>query len=146
VIERAIRYRGSLSRLVLDIDGFQYLNEQAGYAVTDRMIREVAAAIKARVRNVDYLGRWGDDVFVLLVPLPLAPGTQMAEKLRDMVEHNVFGENRSLTLSAGVAEYRKPMNAAAFVGAAYDAMMEAKRGGGNRTVQAREAGIREFVK
>jgi PleD family two-component response regulator len=67
----------------------------------------------------------------------LATAAQLAEKLRDMVQHNSFGENRFLTLSAGVAEWRKPLEAAALVAMSYDAMTEAKRGGGNRTIQAR---------
>jgi diguanylate cyclase (GGDEF)-like protein len=144
-IERASRYRGSLSLIVMDIDGFRYMNEQLGYAATDRILREVAIAVKTRIRNVDYLGRWGGDEFALLTPLPLFASVQLAEKLRDMVEHNVFGENRSLTLSAGVAEYRKSMDITDFVAAAYDAMIEAKRGGGNRTVQVREEWTREFT-
>ncbi|MDR1979068.1 MAG: GGDEF domain-containing protein [Synergistaceae bacterium] len=136
-IDRASRYRGSLSLIMLDIDGFRALNEQIGYAASDRILREVAAAVKARIRNVDYLGRWGGDEFMLLTPLPLATASQLAEKLRDMVQHNAFGENRFLTLSAGVAEYRKPMDVAALVAMTYDAMTEAKRSGGNRTIQAR---------
>jgi diguanylate cyclase (GGDEF)-like protein/PAS domain S-box-containing protein len=136
-IERAARYRGSLSLIMLDIDGFRALNEQLGYAVTDRILRDVAAAIKARIRNVDYLGRWSGDEFMLLTPLPLGTASQLAEKLRDMVQHNAFGENRFLTLSAGVAEYQNPMDVFSLVAMSYDAMTEAKRGGGNRTVQAR---------
>jgi diguanylate cyclase (GGDEF)-like protein/PAS domain S-box-containing protein len=136
-IERVSRYRGSLSLIMLDIDGFRTLNEQIGYASSDRILREVAAAIKARIRSVDYLGRWSGDEFMLLTPLPLEAASLLAEKLRDMVQHNPFGENRFLTLSAGIAEYRESMNMSALVAAAYDAMTEAKRSGGNRAVQSR---------
>jgi diguanylate cyclase (GGDEF)-like protein len=106
----------------------------------------VAAAIKARIRNVDYLGRWGGDEFMLLTPSPLATSFQLAEKLRDMVQHNSFGENRFLTLSAGVAEYQKPIDVSTLVAMAYDAMTEAKRSGGNRAVHARmEKWTKEIV-
>ena len=74
-----------------------------------------------------------------MTPQPLSAATQLAEKLRDMAQHMTFGEDGHLTLSAGVAAFRKSMDASSFVGAAYDAMVEAKRGGGNRTVQALEA-------
>ncbi|MDR1620815.1 MAG: PAS domain S-box protein, partial [Synergistaceae bacterium] len=40
-IDRASRYRGSLSLVMLDIDGFRNLNEQLGYAATDRILRDV---------------------------------------------------------------------------------------------------------
>jgi diguanylate cyclase (GGDEF)-like protein/PAS domain S-box-containing protein len=134
-IERAVRYRGSLSLIILDIDGFRLLNERIGYAASDRLLRELVTALKSRIRLTDFLGRWSGDEFMILTPLPGATAYQLAEKLRDMVQHNTFGEGASLTLSAGVAEYRKPMDISAFAAAAYDAMTEAKRNGGNRSVQ-----------
>jgi diguanylate cyclase (GGDEF)-like protein/PAS domain S-box-containing protein len=136
-IDRASRYRASLSLIMLDIDDFRALNEQIGYASSDRILREVAAAIKARIHSSDYLGRWSGDEFMILTPLPLAAASQLAEKLRDAVQRSSFGENRSLTLSAGVAEFRKSMDLPTLVAIAYDAAAEAKRTGGNRTVQAR---------
>lgn len=136
-IERAARYRGSLALIMLDVDGFRHLNEQIGYAASDRILRELATAFKSRIRLTDFLGRWGGDEFMILTPLPLTTASQLAEKLRDMVQHKTFGENSSLTLSAGVAEFAKSMDVPDFVASAYDAMTEAKRGGGNRIVQAR---------
>jgi diguanylate cyclase (GGDEF)-like protein/PAS domain S-box-containing protein len=135
-VERAVRYRGSLALIILDVDGFRHLNEQIGYAASDHILKELTAALKSRIRLTDFLGRWSGDEFMILTPLPLAMAYQLAEKLRDMTEHNTFGEGNALTLSAGVAEYCKSMDIFAFVAAAYDAMTEAKRGGGNRTVQA----------
>jgi len=137
-IERAVRYRGSLALIMLDIDGFRQLNERLGYVASDKVLRDLAAAIKSRIRLTDFLGRWGGDEFMILTHLPLAATVQLAEKLRDMTQHMTFGDNNQLTLSAGVAALRKSMDISSFVGAAYDAMIEAKKSGGNRTVHAQE--------
>jgi diguanylate cyclase (GGDEF)-like protein/PAS domain S-box-containing protein len=138
-IERAVRYRGSLSIIMLDIDGFRQLNERLGYAASDKILRDLAAAIKSRINLTDFLGRWGGgDEFMILTPLPLATAVHLAEKLRDMAQYMTFGENYHLTVSAGIAAFNKSMDLSSFVGAAYDAMVEAKRGGGNRIVQAQE--------
>ncbi len=138
-IERAVRYRGSLAMVMLDIDGFRSLNERIGYAASDQVLKDLAAVLRSRVRSTDFLGRWGGDEFMILTPSPVATTWQLTEKLRDMVEHHAFGDGVALTLSAGIAEFRKGMDISAFVACAYDAMTEAKRGGGNRSVQARQA-------
>ena len=135
-IERAVRYRGSLSLIMLDIDCFRNMNERIGYAASDRVLKELSTALKARIRSTDFLGRWGGDEFMILTPSQITATYQLAEKLRDMVQHNTFGADNKLTISAGIAEFRKNMNISTFVACAYDAMTEAKRGGGNRSVQA----------
>jgi diguanylate cyclase (GGDEF)-like protein len=137
-MERAVRYRGSLAIIMLDIDGFRQLNERLGYSASDRVLRDLASAMKSRINMTDFLGRWGGDEFMILTPLPLAAAAQLAEKLRDMVQHMTFGEDSHLTLSGGIAAFNKSMDVSSFVGAAYDAMLDAKISGGNRTVQARE--------
>lgn len=135
-IERAIRYRGSLTMIMLDIDGFRGLNERIGYAASDRILKELAMMLRSRIRPADFLGRWGGDEFLILTSAPISTARQLAETLRDRVDHQAFGDGIRLTLSAGVAEFRKSMDISAFVACAYDAMTEAKRGGGNRSVQA----------
>jgi len=123
---------------MLDIDGFRQLNERLGYSACDKILKDLAAAVKSNILLTDFLGRWGGDEFMILTPLPLASAVQLAEKLRDMAQHVTFGENNRLTFSTGVAAFHKSMDVSSFVGAAYDAMVEAKRGGGNRTKQSRE--------
>jgi diguanylate cyclase (GGDEF)-like protein/PAS domain S-box-containing protein len=136
-IERVSRYKGSLCLIALDIDGFRDMNERLGYAACDRVLRELAAALKSRIRITDFLGRWGSDEFMVLTPLPPAAAYPLAETIRDMAAHNRFGEGKGeiLTLSAGVAEYLKGMDTTAFVASAYDALTEARRGGGNRVAR-----------
>ncbi|NLL36850.1 MAG: GGDEF domain-containing protein [Fretibacterium sp.] len=127
-MERASRYRGTLSLIVMDIDGFRTLNQRRGYAASDRILKGLTAALRTRIRSTDFLGRWGGDEFMILTPQPLGAAVQLAEALRDMLQHKTFGEGEGepLSLSFGVAECEKGMDLGSFVAAAYDAMMKAK--------------------
>ncbi|MDR2528859.1 MAG: diguanylate cyclase [Synergistaceae bacterium] len=136
-IGRAVLYRYSLSLLLLNVDGFRRLNAEAGYTRGDRVLRDLASTLKSHIRQTDFLGRWGGDEFVILTPAPLAVAVRLAETLRG-VTRNTPSNGTPLTLSAGVAEYRKSMDISALVTAAYGAMMEAKRVGGDRVVQTKE--------
>lgn len=137
-MEHAIRFGGHLSMIMLDVDGFRKLNEQLGYFTSDKILRDMAAAIKSRIPLTDVLGRWGGDEFIVLTPLPLAEAVQLAEKLRDMVQNSTFEEDTRVTFSAGVSEFHKSMDTSSFAGAAFDAMIEAKKRGGNRVAQAQK--------
>ncbi|MDR1731654.1 MAG: diguanylate cyclase [Synergistaceae bacterium] len=142
-VERALRYRGSLSMIVFDIDGFRELNERIGYAACDRVLKELVNVFRSRVRSTDFLGRWGGDEFMVLIPLPVSAGIQFAEQVRDMIDHQTLGDETHLTVSAGVAELRKGMDVPTLVALAYDAMIEAKKSGGNRSKQAQEPVLAE---
>jgi len=133
--ESAMKYSGILSLIMLDIDGFRKLNERLGYAASDKALKKFVTEVKLHVCLTDFFGRWGGDEFIILTHQPLEEAAQLVEKLRGMVRA-AFKENVQLMFSAGVAAFRKPMDISSFVGAAYDAMIAAKKDGGNRTVQA----------
>ena len=135
-LERAVRYRGSLCLIFMDIDDFRRLNETRGYAASDRALKTLMTALKNAIRPTDFLGRWGGDEFMILTPQPVSAARQLADALRDTARNGVFDRENSISLSVGVAEFSREMDVASFVGAAYDAMVEAKKGGGDRTVVA----------
>ena len=135
-LERAARYRGSLCLLFMDIDDFRHLNEVRGYAASDRALKSMMAALKNVLRPTDFLGRWGGDEFMILTPQSDTAACQLADVLRDIARNGVFDKENSISLSVGVARFSREMDVSSFVGAAYDAMVEAKKAGGNRTVLA----------
>jgi diguanylate cyclase (GGDEF)-like protein/PAS domain S-box-containing protein len=137
-IGRASTYGDPLALILLDVDDFRGLNSRIGYAAGDQVLRDLAALLKSQVRLTDALGRWGGDEFMLLTPLPAAPACRRADAILNMARKETFGESwdgkekNRLTLSAGVAEYRKGVGVADFVASAFDALLAAKRKGGDR--------------
>ena len=66
-IERAQRYRRSLSVVLLDLDHFKQVNDTQGHAAGDTLLRVVAQRLGECVRAQDCIGRLSGDEFVLLL-------------------------------------------------------------------------------
>jgi len=62
------RRRGSVLAVgMIDLDDFKPVNDQHGHEAGDRLLRELAQRLQARLRNTDYLARLGGDEFVVLL-------------------------------------------------------------------------------
>ena len=62
------RYDAHGAVLVLDLDGFKYVNDTLGYAAGDELITRVASVLRAGLRTNDVLARLGGDKFALILP------------------------------------------------------------------------------
>jgi diguanylate cyclase (GGDEF)-like protein len=62
------RYAHPFAVLVLDIDGLKRVNDAHGHAAGDRVLMEVAMAVRRTVRAVDTPARMGGDEFAILAP------------------------------------------------------------------------------
>ncbi len=135
-VERALRYRGNLSLILLEPDGFAGMKESLGAEGADRVRKEISTLVKSRIRSTDFLGRWTDDGLAVLTPMSGRVAAQMADKIRDMISHFDFVFQRRLTASFGIAEYRKDMDGDSLARTAEKALGEAKRSGGNKALLA----------
>jgi diguanylate cyclase len=122
---------------LIDVDNFKKLNDTLGHAAGDEALKALAAAVRARLRPVDHLARFGGEEFVVLLPAtPVGEAQQALTRLqRGLSEALFMHENREVfvTFSAGVTAWRpgEPLQAA--LERADEALYEAKRMGKNRT-------------
>jgi diguanylate cyclase (GGDEF)-like protein len=140
-VERAIRFRRSISLLVLDIDFFKRVNDRFGHQRGDAVLIELAHRLMRAVRaQVDTVARYGGEEFVLILPETPAEGARIvAEKIRESVASERFGNEQEepieVTVSIGVACF--PHHGAApqaLLRSADQALYEAKGRGRNRVV------------
>jgi diguanylate cyclase (GGDEF)-like protein len=81
-MRRGARYGSPVSLLIIDIDGLKRINDDRGHGAGDRLIRRVAAAISATLRNSDLGARWGGDEFAVVMPNASSEAAQhLAERL-----------------------------------------------------------------
>jgi two-component system cell cycle response regulator len=137
---RAARYRGALSLLCFDVDRFKDVNDRHGHAVGDRVLFQVAQALRTGVREVDVVGRVGGEEFVVVAPeTPSKEALQLAERLRravaDEVVHAPDGDDVRVTVSVGVATLAEVAadSPAALLAEADRALYRAKALGRNRS-------------
>ena len=139
-VARRQRYGGQLLMAVLDIDHFKRINDGYGHLAGDRVLKIIAGELNRRLRKTDFMARFGGEEFVLLVPAtPLEGGLQLLETLRSAVEACPFhfkGEPVTITLSAGIAEFRDGESAETAFERADQALYRAKGAGRNRVEQA----------
>lgn len=102
------RYGDPFSLLMIDLDNFKAINDTYGHPAGDRILKGVGLKIKASLRGIDFLARFGGDEYALiLIKTDAAAATEVAWKLCGEVRGSRFilDETSLLTtLSIGVAE------------------------------------------
>jgi diguanylate cyclase (GGDEF)-like protein len=133
-IDRARRGEAKLSVVFVDIDRFKRINDRHGHQVGDVVLREAAAVLRGGLRTYDLVGRYGGEEFVMVLPDTGAfEGHAVAERIRERVAASVFAGGVRITISLGVAELGKGMDADRLLKAADMAVYRAKRAGRNRS-------------
>jgi len=88
--------------VLFDVDGFKRVNDDYGHAEGDRLLREVADALRASVRAEDCVARLGGDEFGILLP---GVGAPLAESLGERVQRAIEVLDAGVGISFGVAEW-----------------------------------------
>ena len=134
---RAHRYQRALSLAMFDLDHFKNINDTYGHLAGDYVLKQLASAVKQKIRREDLFARYGGEEFAIILPeISLATALTFSEKIRQLVEQQEFRfENTSIdvTISMGVAtadERVKEMEA--LIKLADENLYAAKAGGRNR--------------
>lgn len=133
--------------LYIDLDRFKAINDTAGHATGDEVLRQISRLMEAQVRQSDTVSRLGGDEFAVLLPgCSLERAQQLAEQIRAAIEGWRLlqaGMTFSVGASIGVAAVAPEMaDMASVLHAADTACYEAKKGGRNRVVTYAPAQIK----
>ena len=135
-VERSRRYGSLLSIVLFDIDDFKKVNDTFGHLTGDAVLQKLAELLKASLRAIDIVGRYGGEEFLAILPeTDGINGYIVAERFRERVEQEAFsnGEGHiNITVSGGVAHYTHGMDVNKLIKAADDNLYTAKREGKNR--------------
>ena len=107
---RCDRYPKALTIFMLDIDHFKNINDAYGHAAGDQVLRALAGALQANIRQTHFLGRYGGEEFLLILPgtskdSSIVLADRLLETTRSLnlnlaTEHEVH-----ITISIGIAQY-----------------------------------------
>ncbi len=134
------RTQQPFSLILMDLDGFKAVNDIMGHICGDSVLRTIASTIGEGVRPTDTLARWGGDEFALLTMSTPEEATQMAERIRSLVDllpwpemqHQAEDPRQHLSVSCGVAGYAEGDTLDRMVYNADQALYRCKADGGNK--------------
>jgi diguanylate cyclase (GGDEF)-like protein/PAS domain S-box-containing protein len=125
--------------LYVDLDRFKPVNDTAGHAAGDALLKQVSETIRGACRGHDLAARLGGDEFaVLLEDCPLANGRKVAEKIVRAISSLAFswnGRNYRIGASIGVTVIKaRSESGLGYLGEADAACYAAKAGGRGQVV------------
>ena len=110
----AQRYHSFFSIMLLDLDHFKKINDTYGHLIGDEILKNIAKILKESIRNVDHLGRFGGEEFVIILPnTSLENAVIVAERIRGVIanfKHNIEDHIIQITVSIGIASYSRQDN------------------------------------
>jgi diguanylate cyclase (GGDEF)-like protein len=121
---------------MVDIDFFKKVNDTYGHLVGDKVLTEVTLRMRAALRGVDSIGRYGGEEFMLLIyGASLEVAQQVAERVRKHVAIepvNLQGLEIPITLSLGLSKAQAGEPADVLLARADQALYAAKSAGRNQ--------------
>lgn len=141
LFQRAVTRRRPLSIMITDLDRFKNINDTYGHEGGDQVLKEFARRIRANVRGMDLVCRFGGEEFVVIMP-DTEPhiAERVAERVRQDIEKQPFplsGTGVAVTVSIGVASVNYGADSVSeLMRRADSALYRAKNSGRNRVVSA----------
>ena len=153
-IDRLDRHEQPLTILLIDLDDFKAFNDAYGHIEGDQVLLRLGQVIKRCLRKADSAYRYGGEEFTVILPMTTCEeGIVNAERIREELKKENFspspGKQVYLTVSTGVAQYRKQEDIKAFVNRVDHLMYQGKKNGKDRICSEsypQERRINEFKK
>jgi diguanylate cyclase (GGDEF)-like protein len=133
-LHRARRHGAPLAIALADLDHFKFTNDTFGHLAGDQVLREAARRMRSAIRAYDYVGRYGGEEFLLVLPdCDSQAACSVAERVRAAVaEASMEQIHRHMTVSVGVSSTTEVGDSAdALLSAADTALYRAKSWGRN---------------
>ena len=136
-----LRYNLPYSVMMVDIDEFKKYNDNYGHLQGDQVIIAVAAAMeKSLFRSEDFVGRYGGEEFLVVMPnVDLKGAVIAAKRIQNEIKilnikHEFASGNSCVTVSVGIATLTPllNMNSQVLIDQADQKMYEAKKNGRNQ--------------
>jgi diguanylate cyclase (GGDEF)-like protein len=135
VFQHCNRKGSTFTIAMIDIDKFKSVNDTYGHLTGDRVIKALSQLLQQRLRITDYIGRFGGEEFLLIMPEinindagNLINGLRKAFSLIDFKENGV---HFNVSFSAGVAENTGTASFMEQIKIADEALYRAKQRGRN---------------
>lgn len=136
------REKRHFSIILYDIDRFKTLNDSLGHLYGDKILVDISNITQTCIRKTDVFVRWGGDEFIILTYSDKKGAIYMAERIRECIAQTRFseyaesmpGEDLTISISCGVAEFRENDTMDTIVKRADEALYTAKSKGKNISV------------
>jgi two-component system cell cycle response regulator len=141
MFHHAQRLSEPFSCVMCDLDHFKSVNDSHGHQAGDEVLKQLSSILKDEAREIDRVGRYGGEEFMLLLPgTVLDAAVTFSERVRKRIEGHTFsfpGGTLGRTASFGVSGWPHPKirECDSLVRAADDALYVAKEMGRNRVIR-----------
>jgi len=103
----SLRYERPGALMFIDLDKFKIINDSHGHLAGDEYLLAVSDLLKSSFRSTDYLGRWGGDEFIVLLPetnaeISLAIANKLLKTL-NKIKLSIAGQPMHASVSIGIA-------------------------------------------
>jgi diguanylate cyclase (GGDEF)-like protein len=140
-MNRSLRDQTPLSVILIDVDHFKTINDSSGHMAGDLVLKEISEILNRSVRPYDYVGRYGGEEFLLILPdCEIESALIRAEQLRLAIQGARVKDGEKIlkvTASFGVGSaFPSHYEAETVIRAVDSALYRAKNCGRNCVIQA----------
>ena len=140
-ISRSKRFQHSISIAMLDIDHFKHYNDTNGHPKGDVLLEECSKVLKDSVRDIDTVGRYGGEEFIIVFP-EIKPSEILtaAKRVVENVANTKFFNresqpNKKVTISMGLLTCMDAsLSPQELINEADKALYDAKNNGRNQVI------------